>query len=266
MCSRALERVTRWLQHQRDDPRLLWFRSVFGFIWLAYDVADLLVSGTATVGFWPAAVLGAPHALELLQLGLIVCEVAMIRGAFPRAAPLAAAALRGTVAYRFVRLNDFYYFIVIALLLSALPPGAPWRCRVPRVRSWVHDALRWQTAWIYLATGTLKLNDAWLSGAHLTVRHAYLANVVGWPYPRALVPYLTSPVVNAKAAWLAALAEIALGVLVAAGRPAAAAIALAAAIHAWGALATNVWFFGASMFAQVTLIVPRPHHRCARAA
>src|SRR6185295_17654040 len=115
-----------------------------------------------------------------------------------------------------LRLNDFYYFIVVALLLSQLPTG--WRRRRPIPR-WVRDALRWQTAWIYLATGALKLNTAWLSGGHLRVRHAYLAEVVGWPYPRALVPWLSHLGVNAGLAWTAAIAEIALGALIVAGGP-----------------------------------------------
>jgi hypothetical protein len=38
------------------------------------------------------------------------------------------------------------------------------------------------------------------------------------------------------------------------GAPPAAAAALAAAIHGYAAVALNVWFFGASMIAQVALV------------
>jgi uncharacterized membrane protein YphA (DoxX/SURF4 family) len=182
----------------------------------------------------------------------------MVRGSYARAAPLAAAALRAVETYWFLRLNDFYYFIVVALLLSQVPPSAGWAKRPSApIPGWVRDALRWQTAWIYLATGSLKLNTAWLSGGHLLVRQTYLAGVAHWPYPRALLPYLSSLAVDAKLAWLAAASELALGALVLAGRPAAAIFVLAAGIHLFGALATNVWFFGASMLAQVVLLVPR---------
>jgi hypothetical protein len=255
MPSTVLDRARRWIDHDIDDPGLIWFRSAFGVIWLVYDLLDLLCAGTATCGWWPSGVFGAPRSLQLLQIGLIACEVAMVRGSYALAAPLAAAALRAVEAYWFLRLNDFYYFIVVALLLSQVPPSAGWarRPRAP-LPGWVRDALRWQTAWIYLATGSLKLNTAWLSGGHLYVRQTYLANVVHWPYPRALIPYLSSPAVDAKLAWVAAASEIALGALVLAGRPAAAILVLAAGIHLFGALATNVWFFGASMVAQVALL------------
>jgi hypothetical protein len=262
MPSTVLERLRRWVDHEVDDAGLLRFRSAFGLVWLVYDVCDLLCAGTATSGWWLAGVVGAPHSLKLLQLGLIACELAMVCGSFAFVAPLAAAALRGAEAYRFVRLNEFFYFIVVALLLSQVPAGAgSRRAHAVRVPGWVHDALRWQTAWIYLASGFFKLNTAWLSGGHLHVRHAYLAEVVGWPYPRALVPWLTDPAVDARLAWVAAGSELLLGALVAAGRPAAGIVALAVAIHAYGALGTNVWFFGASMVLQVVLLVPRGPER-----
>lgn len=257
MPSTVVERGRRWLDEEIDDPGLLRFRSVFGAIWLAYDVGDLLCGGTATAAWWPAGVLGAPYLLQALQVGLIACELGMVRGSPAVIAPLLAAALRGFEAYWFFRLNDFYYFIVIALLLSQVPAGAGWRRRPAiRVPGWLSRALRWQTAWIYLATGILKLNTAWLSGGHLYVRHRYLAEVVGWPYPRALVPWLSDLRVDSGLAWGAAIAEIVLGALVAAGRPRAVIVAISVAIHTFGALGTNVWFFGASMVAQVTLLVP----------
>jgi hypothetical protein len=246
------------MDREVDDPGILWFRSAFGAVWLVYDLCDLLCAGTATVSWWAAGVLGAPPALQILEIGLIACEAAMVRGASALVAPLLAAALRGVEAYYFLRLNDFYYFIVVALLLSQVPPGAPWQRRsAGKVPGWTRDAMRWQTAWIYLATGTLKLNTAWLSGGHLEVRHEYLIHVVGWPYPRALVPFLSNRSVNAGLAWMAAIAEITLGALVLRGRPRAAILALAAGIHGFAALAMNVWFFGASMILQVVSIVPR---------
>ncbi len=257
MPSTVLDRARRWFDHDSDDLGLLWFRSAFGLVWLAYDLCDLLCSGTAICSYWPSGVFGAPYSLQLLQLGLLACEVAMICGSYALIAPLLAAALRTLEVWWFLQLNDFYYFIVVALLLSQVFSGSAWkRPSVARLPGWVRDALRWQTAWIYLATGTLKLNTAWLSGGHLHVRHAYLAEVARWPYPRALVPWLTRLPVDAGLAWAAAASELALGALVAAGRPAAAILVLATGIHAYGALGTNVWFFGASMVAQVALLLP----------
>ncbi len=311
MPSRALERARAWLDQEIEEPGLLRFRCVFGLVWLAYDLCDLLGSGTATMGFWPAGVLGAPAFLCVLQVGLIACEAAMFLGSWAVAAPLSAVVLRGVEAWAFLRLNDFYYFIVVALLLSQVPPGRAWALTEPRaervalqrdsqskrvpdrhpltprtareraVRSvrgsvdahalgwawsqrglarvprWVCDALRWQAAWIYLATGALKLNPAWLSGGHLYVRQAYLAAVLRWPYPAPLAHALSHLTVDAGLAWVAASWEILLGVLLVAGRPAAAIAGLAVAIHTFGALAMNVWFFGASMVAQVVLFLPR---------
>src|SRR3954471_15155883 len=113
MPSTVVDRAHRWLDHEIDDPGPLRFRSAFGAVWLVYDAADLLCAGTATVSWWPAGAIGAPYSLMLLQLGLVGCEAMMVRGSLALAAPLAAAALRGAEAYWFLRLNDFYYFIVV---------------------------------------------------------------------------------------------------------------------------------------------------------
>ena len=79
MPSTAPERARRWLDDDLADRGL----SGSGASWLIgwyYDACDLLCAGTATCAWWPAGVLGAPRSLQILQLGLVVCEAAMIRG------------------------------------------------------------------------------------------------------------------------------------------------------------------------------------------
>src|SRR5262249_42496930 len=143
----ALDRTRGWIDREVDDPGLAWLRSAFGAVWLVYDVCDLLSAGTATVAWWAAGGIGAPRSLQALQLGLVACEAAMVVGSGALVAPLAAAALRGVEAYWFLPLNDFYCYVVFALLLSQVPRGAPWSGRrAARGPAWMRDALRWQAA------------------------------------------------------------------------------------------------------------------------
>ncbi len=261
MPSTVLDRARRWFDHDSDDPGLLWFRSAFGLVWLAYDLCDLLCSGTAICSYWPSGVFGAPYSLQLLQLGLLACEVAMICGSYALIAPLLAAALRALEAWWFLRLNDF--------------TTSSWsRCssrRSPRLR--VEEALCSSPPGVGARRSALA--DSLDLPRHRDVE-AQRSVAVRRPPPRAprvprrrgaLAPTrapssLADPSPGGRGArlgsgGLGARAQA----LVAAGRPAAAILVLAAGIHAYGALGTNVWFFGASMVAQVALLLPHSARR-----
>ena len=141
--------------------------------------------------------------------------------------------------------NDFYYYIVVCLLLAI--PGNP---------RWRHDVLLLQTAWIYAATALLKVNADWLSGGHLFVRAGYLWNAGGWPHIGAFRACSESLACTAVLARGAVAGELLLAALLFARRGRPLAIALAVGIHLFAALMLNVWFFGASMVAQVALLFP----------
>jgi uncharacterized membrane protein YphA (DoxX/SURF4 family) len=255
MLSTAREALRAWVA--RDEPalRLSRFRQAFALIWLSYDVLDLSFSGTAFCADWLGALtLGPPRGLMVVQAGLAACELALLLGfAIPLAA-LGAVALRAYQAFTYFQLNDFFYYTVIATFLVFSAPegerGAP-----ARVPSWVRETLVWQTGWIYVATALLKMNPAFLSGGHFLVRHGYLVQA-GWPYPAFLRPWLESLAVNQALSVLTVLAELGLGLLLLLGRGRRLAIALVLGIHVFAALAVNVWFFGASMIAQVVLLFP----------
>jgi uncharacterized membrane protein YphA (DoxX/SURF4 family) len=97
----------------------------------------------------------------------------------------------------------------------------------------------------------------WLSGGHLFVRLRYLIVAYDWPYPHALARCAESLPCDAVLAWCGAGAELLLGILLAAGVARRYVVPLAVGIHLFGALALNVFFFGASMVAQVALLSPR---------
>jgi hypothetical protein len=117
-----------------------------------------------------------------------------------------------------------------------------------------------QFAWVYLATGLLKLNPDWLGGGHLYVRTQYLWTSHGWPYPAPLEALLSSVAADAWLARIGASFELALGVVLAIRRPYWLAAGLVVAIHSFGTMLTNVWFFSASMIAGVLILLPRAEH------
>jgi uncharacterized membrane protein YphA (DoxX/SURF4 family) len=240
---KVLDDLRRWVAAEAADAAALRFRRLFALIWLTHDVCDLLGRGTASQSD-PLAP-GRPPLLTIMQLGLIAAELGMVLGR--PSAPLFSllAVMLRIFQAAFYPLNDFFYFVVIGLLL--LVPGNP---------HWRRQVLVWQTAWIYLATGLLKLNDQWLSGGHLFVRFGYLWQAAGWPHPPALERCVASLSCTSMLAVGAVLAELALGILLLVGRGRRPAIALAVGVHLFAALALNVWFFGASMVAQVVLLFP----------
>jgi hypothetical protein len=142
------------------------------------------------------------------------------------------------------------------LLAAAEADGPPFGKRAARVRAWPEDALLYELAWIYFTTAVLKLNGAWLSGDILYVRMRYLA-ASGWPLAGALERLTARPAVVIGLAMGAVAAELALAALLVSRRRRRLALVLCIGLHAFAALATDVWFFGASMIAQVWALFPR---------
>jgi hypothetical protein len=241
--SAAGDPAVAWVEADAPHARVARFRRAFALIWLGYDALDLILGGTA--GNLDLPLGHRPALLTACQLGLIGVQAGMAlnRPTAPLFA-LLAAILRGFELTVF-GVNDFYYYTVICLWLAV--PGNP---------RWRYDLLLIQTAWLYAATGLLKVNADWLSGGHLFVRAGYLWEAVGWPHPRPLEACSQTLACTAALAKGAVAAELALAGLLIARRGRPLAIALALGIHLFAALALDVWFFGASMVAQVWLLFP----------
>jgi hypothetical protein len=267
--STALERFERWLDAEDDGPAVAIFRRVFAAIWVLYDVIDLGWGMTERARVW------FPHdrspGLVALQCVLVVSGASLALGRSIWVSGMVAAVARTAQAFLFFSLNDFFFASVVYLLLAhsdggpfAREPSGTGAAGAASARGpagkrprWVRDALIAQLGWIYLATGVLKLNPDWLDGGQLFVRTQYLAASHGWPYPAVLSRAMTSLAFDSTLSKVGAASEIALGATMLARGPYWLAVALALAIHAFGALVTNVWFFPASMAAGVVLLLPR---------
>jgi hypothetical protein len=254
-----------WTQRETSPERIVRFRIAFAIVWLAYDVADLAFGGTALSLLGPMAIEGVrPRGYVALEVALIVSEVGLLSGIGARFFAAAACALRAVFAWRFSAENDFLYFIVASFLLSAArSDGPPFGKRRDRVRSWPEEALLHQLAWIYVATAVLKLNPAWLSGDTLSVRIRYLASagsLLAKPL-ESITAY--TPVLSALAI-AAVIAELTLAALVFTRRHRTVTLALSIAIHAFAAIATDVWFFGAAMICHAWTLLPPSASRASR--
>jgi Vitamin K-dependent gamma-carboxylase len=263
----ALDRFERWLDARDDRPGLATFRRVFAVIWLVYDVIDLGWGMTERARVW------FPHdrstGLIVLQVILVASGAMLALGRQVWASGMIAAIARGAEAFVFFPLNDFFFGSVVYLLLAhsdggpfALGTAGPVHAGgaagpTRSTKTWVRDVLILELGWIYVATGVLKLNPDWLDGGQIFVRTQYLATSHGWPYPDALSRAFTSLAFDAKLSKAGAAGEIALGAMMFARGPYRLAVALAIAIHVFGAVVTNVWFFPASMAAGVVLLLPR---------
>jgi len=250
--SSVAETYRRWCCQTEAGLALFQFRFAFAAIWLCYDLADLVFRGTASI-LWVFPAKAWP--LAGLQLLLIATQSLVLIGVKPRLACLLCFVLRLTEAEFFYSLNDFYYYAIVMLILSQVSIAGP---NSP-TRSWPRHILIAQLAWIYFATALLKLNPEWLSGGHLFVRQSYLDFVQHWPYPAL---YRTC-CINLRAGALLARAgvtgELLMVFLLATRRWPRCTILLAISLHLFAALALNVWFFGASMVAQVAFLLwPRP--------
>jgi hypothetical protein len=255
----ALDRFERWLDARDDSDAVATFRRVFAAIWVLYDVIDLGWGMTERSRMW------FPHdrdpTLAALQAVLVASGVVLALGRYVWVSGMTAAVARTTEAFVYFPLNDFFFASVVYLLL-AHSEGGPFRAlEEPARPRWVRDVLIFQLGWIYVATGVLKLNPDWLDGGQLFVRTQYLATSHGWPYPQALSHAFASVAFDAKVSKVGAAGEILLGVTMLVRGPYWLAAALALAIHGFGALITNVWFFPASMAAGVLLLMPRASQR-----
>jgi hypothetical protein len=244
------------------DRSVFWFLAVFFAILCVYDFLDIFWGGTAS-SYWLVSdadrtlsqLLALQLALLALQAGIVAAAIAGLRSCRVRAwigtALGAVFVLRAIEAWFFFGLNDFYFFSVTTFIgahffLSSVPPG--------RLPSWPRRVLLYQTAWIYLATGILKLNPHWLGGDHLWIRQKYVVEVLGWSRPDWLNAWVTRLEVNQALAIAGAAGEICLGLLLAFEAPRWMTVALAASMHGFAAVALNVWFFGATMVAQVCFV------------
>jgi hypothetical protein len=250
------ERYRRWVAAVIPARSLIALRIAFGLVWLAYDLSDLYLRGTADESGALYGYHAGPLSLAALQWSLVACELALVVGWPARLAALVAAGLRALEAWHYLRVNDFYAYSVLALLLAQCRCGGSPFGPAPRalVPAWPRDLFIWQVAWVYVATGVLKLSPAWLSGEHLWVRHHFL-EAAGWPYPGFVRACVLNVRCDAALAWGGALGELTMGVLLFTRRARLAAVGLAIALHTYAALALNVWFFGFTMVALVATLL-----------
>jgi hypothetical protein len=258
MPSSVTDRFRGWVRAESSAAPIVRFRIAFAAIWLVYDVLDLSTSGTARCNNWLAT--GSPTGLVLLQAGLIVCELVMLRGLPARLvgpATMLAAALRALEWHDYLRLNDFAYYGVTAVVLAhAHAEGGLFRMPQPSARAplWPRRLLILQAGWMYLATGLLKLNPTWLSGKHLFVRLQYLRAALGWHSPSIMNRCADALGCDSVLAVVGVLGELTLGVLLIVLPRRRIVTPIALMIHGVGALATNVWFFGPSLIAQIVFL------------
>ncbi len=243
-----------WLNDEQRSTPLDRFRIAFALIWLAYDVCDLSVHGTWTCLHPDQLLSGAQSDLVQIQVALIVLELGLLTGFFPFAFAFAAAYVRGVMAFEHFRLNDFLYYCMTAALMGVAYLDARPIFRPKFVQRWALSVMRVELGFLYIATAIMKMNPSWLSGAHLYVRFEYLREAFNWPYPGFVMSCVESPKCAAAHAVMGVSGEVTLGLLLIVGRTPRLALLLAIAIHAFGALGTNVWFFGASMIAHVAWI------------
>jgi Vitamin K-dependent gamma-carboxylase len=250
--STALERFARWLDAEDSDDAVGRYRRFFAALWAVYDALDLSCGFTERSRNW------FPHErsldLALLQGSLVVIGIMLFRGKRVWPFGMLACAARTVEALGFFRLNDFCFGSIVYALLAHSDGGPFASGRRPK---WVREALRLQIAWVYLATAFLKLSPAWLGGGHLFVRTQYLARAMAWPYPAPLARALAHLAFDAVLAQMGAVLEFALGAVLIAGGPYWLGVGLGIAIHSFGALLANIWFFSATMVATVVLVLPR---------
>ncbi len=247
-------RFARWLDSQDDGVAVAMFRRVFAWIWVSYDAIDLAWGITERSRNW------FQHArspgIVALQVTLVASGVMLALGRRVWGSGMIAAGARAAEAFVFFSLNDFFFVSVVCVLLAHSNGGPFERTRHPR---WIRDVLLVQFAWIYVATGVLKLNPDWLDGGSSSSGRSTCGAAPAGSYPGALEKAFLSTAFDARRlCQVGAALEITLGAVLFARRPYWLAAALALAIHGFGALVTNVWFFSASMIAGVLILPPWP--------
>ncbi len=202
-----------------------------------------------------------------LQIILILCEIGLLLGWRPRMMAFVAFLARGYFSYLFP-FNDYLYFTVVALLLSVseCEEARKGESLPNQVLAWPRDVLVLQTAWIYFAAALFKLGPNFISGGDLYVRQNYAAEVLPLPFPEFYRSFISTLSGNAILAWSGIFVEASIAMVLVAWwwfpeyrrKLRFAAIAIAIGIHGYAALFLNVFFFGASMLAQVVLLTYEP--------
>ncbi|MEO5969885.1 MAG: hypothetical protein ABIQ95_08155 [Bdellovibrionia bacterium] len=252
------ESFKNWLQDTDSSYAVTRFRKVFAAIWLTYDLIDLTLGGSQAP-FWFYADRTVTHQIVACQVGLILCELSLLFDFKPRRALVLAFLLRGFEAYLFP-LNDYIYYCVTALLLAHF--DSSFLGKKGQGQVWVRDLMVWETAWIYFSTAFLKLNPSWLTGGDLYSRQMFQISSHNWPYPSFYKNLVSGLPMNAILAWMAVAGEFSLALVLGywclAGkrkhRVSLVAGALVISIHGFAAIMMNVWFFSASMMAQVLFL------------
>ena len=245
-------RFLNWITSTSEQKSIIYFTRVFAAIWLVYDIIDVSRSQMLT-NFWFLGLQVSPQVVIYTQVTTIVCEVGMLIGYYPRLFALGACLARASFAYRFP-MNDYLYFSVTTLILSQYDYAER--------KTWLRDVLVLQTAWIYFSSAIMKMNPAFLSGGDLYARQNYLAAVLPIPYPAFYRAWIADIHHDAILAWLGIGMELLLPALLLSwwllpNRRKIlrlSAIFLAAGVHLYAAFALNVFFFGASILAQVFFI------------
>jgi hypothetical protein len=251
LAARALARFSAWIDRADEGRDVARFRVAFALVWVVYDALDLALRGT-DLGNDPFSTTRTPG-LTAIQIGLVVTGVAVaLGGRLVYPAGMLYAALRAEELFHYYDLND-YAFGAVTMLLLAHAEGGPLSRGRP---SWVRDALRVELAWVYFATAALKMSSAWLGGGEIFVRSMHLSRAHAWPYPGFVLTVLRSRGADGALAWVGLAAE--LTVAVAYLRPGLRklGVPLAIALHVFGALAMNVWFFSATMIAAAVTLMP----------
>ena len=247
-CFAALD---RYLARQDEDGAVRKARRYFAGVWLVYDVVDTLAGGIEHARDW------MPHSvsftLAATHLVLVACGIQLVRDRQPFVWGLIAVGARYVETYQY-GLNDFYYYMLVMLLL-AHGDGAPFE--KGKKPLWVRHALLAQLGWVYFATALLKLNADWLGGGQLFARTEYLVRGFDWPYPSFVHHAFQSMHFCAILACVAVLGELLLACVLSARRPYWLGVLLVVGIHTFAILVTNVWFFSVSNIVAVTLLLPR---------
>jgi len=247
----------RWTRAEMARRPLVLFRVAFALVWLVYDVIDF--TQRQTLGIVDFSKFQMNHTFfTAAQLTVIVCELGLLIGFKARWFAFGACLARGVMAY-FFGLNDFLYYSVVAFILSQADCE---NASSPKALAWPRDVLILQTAWIYFSTAFLKLNPLFTTGGDLYVRQNYIARTVFFYYPEFYLKWISDIGNNAVLAWGAIVGEFTLAALLFIWwfKPKRrkelrrGVILLACCIHLYAAYFLDVFFFGASMLAQVILL------------
>jgi len=251
--------LQNWISKEISNKYLIFFRIAFSSIWLTYDLIDFSKSETLKF-IWFYRLPVRSNIVVSLQVLLILFEFGLLLGWHPRKMSFGAFLSRAFLSY-FVTLNDFFYFSIVALILSVCDTEG-WPNKPKQIAGWPRDILVLQTAWIYFSSSILKMNPSFLNGSDLFVRQNYELAILPMYYPAFFRSFLSTLWGNSILSWAAVLMEgglaIALFTWLIFPRfrkfSRLLALLLATGIHGYAAYTLNVFFFGASMIVQVAFL------------